>query len=804
MPHQPDAAELYHQLQKLNVTGKVLYLAAHPDDENTRFISYCANELGFETAYLSLTRGDGGQNLIGTEIREELGILRTQELLAARRVDGGQQFFTRANDFGYSKNPEETLEIWDKDKILSDVVYVIRKFQPDVIVCRFPTDGGGGHGHHTASAMLAKEAFSLAGDSSAYPEQLTGVSAWQPLRVVVNTGRWWNPNISTEDPGVVAIDIGKYSEVLGTSYNELAARSRSNHKSQGFGATGTRGKQLEYFEHLIGEPADSSLFEGVKKTWGDYPSLQQWSGQVEDVLSSYQLMEPAGSVRALLELKKTMGEWNGNNSHLKALIQGKLAWIDKCILDCLGIYMEAKADHYFKSIGDSLVVSFEWLNRSNEKVEISAVHSRQLKYVKLQGLVLLPNQPETPSFKTAVPNLDVSQPYWLRMPSTLGTYQVEDVSQIGNPENPPAVEFDVEIKVNDVVIKTTIPLVYKWNDPVKGELYRPFAVTPPVTANLDQPIYLFSELAEQKIPVVIRSMTDRSVGTIRVEVPKGWLVDYPKEFELDGNGSENEIIVSVRPKRNAQNGELHIYLNGVSAKSLSTIQYDHIPAQVYFPDAATELVFVDLKKTGKHIGYLEGAGDVIPEALRTIGYSVDILQEQDLTPENLTRYDVLITGIRFFNVNHRAGFIVPKLNAFAEAGGTVIVQYNTGHRLKTEELGPYPIQLSRDRVTDENAEPTFINPKHPVMFSPNKLSITDFNGWVQERGLYFPSEWDSAYVPIIRWNDYGEDPKDGSLLIANHGKGHYVYTGISFFRELPAGVPGAYRLLVNLIELEND
>lgn len=804
MPHQPSASEIFHNLQKLDVTGRVLYLAAHPDDENTRFISYCANELGFETAYLSLTRGDGGQNLIGTEIREELGILRTQELLAARRVDGGRQYFTRANDFGYSKNPEETFEIWDKQKILSDVVYVIRKFQPDVIVCRFPTDGGGGHGHHTASAMLAKEAFSLAGDSTAFSEQLSRVSTWQPLRVVVNTGRWWNPNISADDPGVVAINIGQYNEVLGTSYNELAARSRSKHKSQGFGATGSRGEQLEYFEQLAGNPANEDLFEGVNTSWSEIEGFQSWSEEVNQVLSDYRIQEPAGSVRTLIELRSKLKAYKSTDSHIQLLVDSKIELIDQCIIDCLGIYLEAKADEPNKSLGDSLIVSFEYLNRSREQVSISAIRSRELKYSKVQELVLLPNRVEEPEFKTVLPNLDISQPYWLRLPASLGTYQVESVDQIGMPENPPAVEFEIELTINGTIVQTTIPLIYKWNDPVKGEMYRPFAVTTSVVANLGQPIHLFSKIEQQRIPVVIRSMTDQSVGTIKVEAPKGWLVDYPEEYELNGKGDEQVIEILVRPKKRAKNGTLQIYLNGVAAKSMSTIQYDHIPTQVYFPDASTELVYVDLKMSDKRIGYLEGAGDVVPESLRNIGYSVDVLTESDLTSENLKKYDVLITGIRFFNVNERAGYMVPKLNAFAENGGTVIVQYNTRHRLKTKDLGPYPITLSRDRVTDEFAKPTFLQPNHPVLSKPNELTLKDFDGWVQERGLYFPSEWDSAYVPIIRWNDLGETPKDGSLLIASHGNGHYVYTGISFFRELPAGVPGAYRLLVNLIELGNE
>lgn len=795
MPKQLNSAEIFQKMRKLNVLGNVLYLAAHPDDENTRFISYCANEMLYSTAYLSLTRGDGGQNLIGPEIREELGIIRTQELLAARRTDGGEQFFTRANDFGYSKTPDETLEIWDKEKILADVVWVIRKFRPDVIVCRFPTDGGGGHGHHTASALLAKEAFGIAGDKTKYPEQLKFVDVWQPKRVVVNTGRWWNDKISADDEGVVAHDIGEFNEMLGASYNELAARSRTMHKSQGFGSTGSRGSHEEFFEHLIGEEAQDDLFDGYKSNWRRIEKSEKIQQLVGIILMGFQIGDPSNSINDLITLRKEIEQIED-----KFWRDIKLKEIDELLIQCAAIYIEAKADEYSKTAGDSLKVEFEIINRSIANVQIIGVNSAQLNYsgeTKPKGL----EQDLKTSYPLdfVIPKMEISQPYWLKEKGTLGTYNVTNQNLIGKPENDVAITFTAKLNINGLEIKYDFPLIYKWNDPVKGELYRPFVITPKVTANIEQPIYLFSNKEFQEVVITVKNQTALQSGKVEIKAPKGWKTEYKNDYKLDAKGSELKLVVKLTPTENPQNGELEIFINGNEANALNTIQYDHIPTQVWFPKSKSKLVYVDIKKKGDKIGYLLGAGDVVPDALRNIGYQVDILEESDL--DNLSQYDAILTGIRFFNVNERSPFMAPKLMKYVEDGGNLIVQYNTRHRMKTQNFGPYPIKLSRDRVTEEDAEVTFLKPNHPILNVPNKITKEDFNNWVQERGLYFPSEWDEKYEAILSWHDKGEESKTGSLLVTKHGKGTYVYSGISFFRELPAGVPGAYRLLVNLISL---
>ncbi|HIO73393.1 MAG TPA: PIG-L family deacetylase [Flavobacteriales bacterium] len=790
-------------IKKLNVLGNVLYLAAHPDDENTRFISYCANEMLYNTAYLALTRGDGGQNLVGPEIREELGIIRTQELLAARRTDGGKQFFTRAIDFGYSKTSSETQEIWNREKVLADIVWVIRKFRPDVIVSRFPVGGYGGHGHHVASAELGVEAFEKAADKTAFPEQLKWVSTWRAQRIVVNTGRWWKKDISADDEGVVAHDIGSYVEELGLSCNELASLSRTMHKSQGFGSTGKRGEHEEFFEHLGGTQAKASLFEGYSTTWDRVEGSANIQKSIEAIIEGYDIAEPSKSIRGLLDLRSNLKNlkdefWRGT----------KLVEVDQIIQACAGLFLEAKCGDFSASPGDSIHVDFELVNRSDSKITVAGISSKilganlpiaklmsnNLKFDIKEGYVL----PASAKY---------SQPYWLEKTGTLGTYDVSNQELIGTPENDPAIEFDITLDVAGHKLVYTIPLIYKWNDPVKGEQYRPFAITPPVFVNFSESILIFADDNSKVLNLLIKSAVDNFSGKVQIKAPKGWQLNKSEwDIKLENKGDEQKITAILKPTSKAVDGSItaQVISGGVQYNmALSTIEYDHIPTQLYFPRSEAKLVHIDLENKGSLVGYIEGAGDVIPQSLEIIGYDVDILQESDLKPENLKKYSSIVLGIRALNTNERIDFIMPALLDYAKAGGTLILQYNTKHRVKTDNFAPYPLKLSRDRVTEEDAEVTYLLPFHKILNSPNKITNADFDGWVQERGLYFPDEWDEKYDAVLGWNDKGEERKDGSLLVAEYGEGHYIYTGISFFRELPAGVPGAYRLLTNIISYGN-
>ncbi|NNC82530.1 MAG: PIG-L family deacetylase, partial [Flavobacteriales bacterium] len=734
---QPTSSEIYQKIEKLGVLGNVLYLAAHPDDENTRFIAYSANHKLFNTSYLSLTRGDGGQNLIGPELREELGIIRTQELLAARRLDGGDQYFTRANDFGYSKTPKETLEIWDKDKILSDVVWVIRQVRPDVIVCRFPTSGGGGHGHHTASAILALEAFEVAGDPGTYTEQLDHVEPWQPLRIVVNTGRWWNPDISADDPNVVAMDIGTYDVMKGISHTELASQSRTMHKSQGFGSTGTRGERIEYFEHLAGEPAESGLFEGYPKDWSRVKGSERCKSLTSQLIRDYDLTDPAASIPRLLELRRALQMIKDDWWREK-----KTQEIDAILQDCNGLYIEARTDRAYGSAGDSLKLEVEVIARGSSDVKLKSISSEALQWNETIDEDLEENRVWTQEHATVIPDgLDVSQPYWLREEGSLGTYTVEEPLLRGTPENEPAIAVTVTLLIDGQEVEYETALFKKWNDPVLGEQGRPFAITPPVFINIEGDNLIFPDKKAKKVQVTVKAIKEGLNGQLFLEAPANWTVEPAlRSMSFESFGQEQKLTVTITPGAGAKSGEFKAFFRtkeDMHDRSLSDIAYDHIPAQVYMPNSVLPLITFDIQKKGERIAYIPGAGDVVADGLRNLGYQVDELSEADLNAENLKDYDAVITGIRLMNVDERIDFYMPELLAYAEAGGTLVIQYNTRHRMKTELFAPYPITLSRDRVTEEDSEVTFLAPDHPVLNRPNKISQADFEGWVQERGLYF-------------------------------------------------------------------
>ncbi|MEP2771924.1 MAG: PIG-L family deacetylase [Fulvivirga sp.] len=801
-PSQPDAADILLKLKKLNFLGTVLYVAAHPDDENTRLIAYMANERLANTAYLSMTRGDGGQNLVGPEIREALGVIRTQELLAARSIDGGQQFFTRANDFGYSKSPEETQEIWDREKALSDVVWTFRKFRPDVIITRFPTNGGGGHGHHTTSAIFAHEAFDLAADKSKYTDQLKHVEPWQPKRLYLNTGRWWNPDISADDKGVITVDVGAYNNLLGESYTEMAARSRSQHKSQGFGATGSRGEQLEYLEYRKGEQAQNDVFEGIETSWSRVEGGEMIGRMIDKIIQGYNPQNPVAIVKPLLTVRESVSQLK--NEHWKAI---KLNEIDELIKAALGLYIETRASDFSIAPGGEVELNVEVVNRSSASINLMSVGYGAIKDTTV-NTQLLPNKELTWETQMTIPQgAQYSQPYWLREEGTLGMYQVNDQQLIGTPENEPAVVVTYTLDVFGTPLEYSSPVVYKWNDPVKGEQYRPFVITPPVFVNIPESVYIFSNESERSIDVTVKAGVNNADGKVMLKLPEGWSATPAfYDYQLESKGEEAIFSFKVKPPKAQSEGQLSavaIQNGNEYHKSIATLDYDHIKTQVLLPDASAKIVKIDIQKYGQTIGYITGAGDVIPSALREIGYEVWEMKDDDVTPENLASLDAVVLGIRALNTNERLPFFMDDLLKYVHDGGTLVIQYNTSHRLKTAEFAPFPLELSRDRVTDEFAEVKILEPQHPVMNEPNKITPSDFSGWVQERGLYFPDTWDKQYKAILSSNDKGESAKKGGLLVAEYGKGHYVYTGYSWFRELPAGVPGAFRIFVNLVSLGN-
>ncbi|MEL7144898.1 MAG: PIG-L family deacetylase [Bacteroidota bacterium] len=802
-PAKLNSSQIRQNLDKLQVLGSVLYVAAHPDDENTRMIAYFANAENMRTAYLSATRGDGGQNLIGPEIREKLGIIRTQELLAARRTDGGQQFFSRANDFGYSKHPDETFNIWDREEVLKDFVWVIRKFRPDIMITRFSEQPGITHGHHTASAILAREAFKLAGDKNAYPEQLQYVDVWQPAKLFWNTSSWfYRKEWKTMDKSIFkTVDVGAYNALSGLSYSEVASLSRSMHKSQGFGSTGSRGQVTEYLQQLEGKDT-GDIWTGINTSWSRVTGGKAVQAEIQKAIDDYDPTSPEMAVPYLLQ---ALNEMKGVKNEFWKEIKG--AEIKEMIKACMGLYLEARAEEFAYVPGDEMKISYELINRSDIGARVTNIYLNEIRATDQNLSQELENNA---SFKldhqVKLPeSFDYSNPYWLIEDGSLGMYKVKDQLMRGKPENDPAITVTYQLEIEGIQLDFTSPLIFKRNDPVDGEVYRPLEIVPPVFANIDADVLLFSNNVSKPVEVTVTSGGGQLNGTLSLNLPEGWSAS-PQSFDvaLTQKGEEKKYTFSITPPAQQSREKLSAQVTIDSQpydNGLTRITYDHIPVQGIYTTDEASLIKVNLERKGELIGYIMGAGDDIPANLQQIGYQVELLGKEQVVASDLAKYDAVILGVRALNTEGWLSFKMSELLEYTKNGGNLIIQYNTNRRMVTDQFSPYPIKVSRDRVTVEEAPVRILAEKHPVMNTPNKISDKDFEGWVQERGLYFPNEWSDEFTAILSSNDPGEPARDGGLLVARYGKGYYVYTGYSWFRELPAGVPGAYRIFTNIISL---
>lgn len=745
-PKNISASEIFHRLQGLKNTATVLYIAAHPDDENTRLISYLEKDKHYRVAYMSLTRGDGGQNLIGTEQGMDLGILRTQELLAARSVDGGEQFFSTAYDFGYSKTPEETLKKWDEKKVLSDIITVMNHLQPDIVICRFPTTGEGGHGHHTASAILAEKAFdSLVADYQDEELRMLKVSPsnYYPKKLFWNTFSFGNRNTTSEDQ--LKIDVGGYNSLLGKSYGEIASEARSMHRCQAFGMERKRGEQLEYFKTLRGKAPQSELMEGIKTDWTRFKNGDVINKKIDVIISSFDYNDPTKSIKDLLKLRLEIIKFSTQNEDCKILKQ-KLHDIDELILDCAGIYIELKSESPTRvaalNESDSLKFTCSVINRSSNKVLLKSIQGEWYEWKKMLNLILESNKQINSEIKL-VQDLDfssyVSDPYPVY--KTFGqSNEIKDGMntvyspriELANkkempilallPEYRPEITCFIEFEVDGQIISIRRLINYKYIDPSYGEIFQPLVFIKPDSI-----------------------------------------------MELEG------------------------YIQ-------NQIKYNHIPTQLYYKKKVEPLMFDYLKTSKIKIGYILGAGDKIPEVLSQIGYDVTLLDEMNISTFSLENFDAIVTGVRAYNTQTWLNEYKQKFLKYVEDGGNLIIQYNTSRGVVADIPKPYPFEISRDRVTEEEADVTILKKDHPLLKFPNQITTDDFKNWVQEFGLYFPDKVDEHYEKILSMHDTGESPKENSLLYCTYGKGKYIYTGLSFFRELPAGVEGATKLFVNLLE----
>ena len=810
-PATTNSADIYLGLKKLSVLGSVLYIAAHPDDENTRLLAYFAREKQYRTAYMSLTRGDGGQNLIGDEQGVELGLIRTQELLSARRIDGAEQFFGTAYDFGFSKNAAEALRIWNHDKMLSDVVWVIRNFQPDVIITRFPPDERAGHGHHWASSILAAEAFTAAADSTKFPEQFKyNVKPWQAKRIYWNTYNFGGNN--TTSPTQLTMDIGTFNPLLGKGYGEIAAESRSQHRSQGFGSLKQRGPSTEYFSLTNGSPATHDVMDSITTTWQRVPGGTRIQTTIDSLVAAFNFAQPQKSVAGLVKLYDEINGLAGGYWRYK-----KADEVRNLIAQCSGLYMEATTAEHYAITGDTMAVSVTINKRNEIPVTLNSVELDS--YDTTLNTSLPTNNNITISNPFIIrKDKPLYQPYWLQNAHQPGSFSIDNQMLVGKPENDADYTAVISLTINDILLRYKVPIQYKYADPARGEIYQPVHVITPFTIaaipgiallnvkpqtgeapNPELKISFKSNISTSQLPVTIKATAGTKLifskdTLINAEAGKEYLFSSGIK-KMIGNAMDSSISISVDVKRN---GSVSTYTN-----YLRTIHYDHIPDINYNFRDNVRLISQEIKTVGKNIGYITGAGDKVPQALEQMGYTVKLLGENDITPSTLQQFDAVIAGIRAYNLFNWLPAKYDVLMNYIKGGGNYIVQYNQ-QDVVTQNIGPYPFTISRTRVTDETAEVNMLLPNHSLFNYPNKITPADFKNWVQERSIYHAQNLDAHYTAPIGMHDPNEAESNGSLIIAPYGKGNFVYTGIVFFRELPAGVPGAYRLLANLLALPKN
>lgn len=806
--------DLYNDLQEFANPITVMYIAAHPDDENTRLISWLSNDQHIRTIYLSLTRGDGGQNLIGTEKGALLGLLRTQELLAARRIDHGEQTFSRANDFGFSKTATETRQFWEEDQILSDVVWAIRTYQPDILINRFDHESNGRtHGHHTFSAIVGLEAFDLAGDPKRFPEQLAYVDVWQPERIFFNTSWWFFGSQEAFDKadksGFVSLDIGSYLPLEGVSTNEIASLSRSMHRCQGFGSQIARGSQMEYLKYLKGSKPKVEngqmvgLTSNLDVSWEKKSGIKDIDSTIQGIVEAYDLSQPQAIVPQLLRLRQLLKQQETN-----AFLQSKLRLLEDLILRASGMYMSAYIADEIVTAGDTIPVHLELLNRGDYSISVSNVdYNTTSRGIAASTQTLEPNHLSTIHDTIWLDHtIAISTPYWLEeAPTSIGMYRVDSIPMRGKPENDARLFVSMDVHIEDAVIEVTLPIHYQTVDPSIGEIHLPVVMAPPASVEIaDNAILLINE-DSREIDVSVSLYTDHIKGLLHLDAPKGWIIT-PQAIVVDQSykdGTQNYRF-TLHAEEDAASGELLPMIKVGDThygKKEIVIDYPHIPKQQFFIDASVPLQRMSINVPDVKVGYIAGAGDEIPEAINRLGLPVDKIPMDALQATPLDSYDVVLVGIRAFNIHESLGHSQHILWDYVHRGGTVIVQYQNNRGL-VSDISPIELKLSRLRITDETAALTPIVPDHPLFHTPNEITQADFDHWVQERGLYAAESWDDRFTPLLAGHDPDEEDIEGLLIVAPYGEGIYAYTGLSFFRQLPAGVPGAYRLFANLLALK--
>jgi LmbE family N-acetylglucosaminyl deacetylase len=828
-------------LRGLGNAKRVLVIGAHPDDEDTSLLAVLVRGLGADAAYLALNRGEGGQNLIGPELGVGLGLLRTEELLAARRLDGARQFFTRAYDFGYSKSADETFRFWPRDSLLADVVHAVRKFRPQVVVSIFTGTTRDGHGQHQVAGILAREAFEAAGDPSRFPEQLAGgLPAWAPVKLYRSTR--FDTTKTT-----LRIETGTLDLLLGRSYHQIAMASRSRHRSQDMGrieSLGPRQTRVELLESRVVAEADrseESLFDGVDTSIpallpalpddevreGLAELLEAYVDHVENLADALNrrtsevvsdLGHALSTLRRAIDLTAIAGP---AAEHLHWVLTRDEAKLETALAAAAGVIVDAFSDDDLVIPGQSLEIEVQIWNGGDSPVDIRALALDTPTGWKVDrvGEVDAEVPPGTLGrrrFQLTVPmDEQPTRPYFLRAGRAGAAYVWPAKSQErGLPFGPPVLEARVDLVIAGNVVRRSVEAVHRFADQARGEVRRPVHVVPAVGVELSPATSVWPLGRETPLDFSVSLRGEApggAEGRVWLELPAGWRVN-PAEvtFSLPSPGRAATAEFEVEPPEETAPGayDLRAWVETADGHryqlGYSIIDYAHIRRNLLFEQAAARVEAFELDvDQDLRVAYVPGAGDAAAEAIGAMGVRVDVLDERALASGALSEYDVIVLGIRAYETNPTVVASNERLLGFVRSGGTLIVQYQQ-YRYFRGGYAPYAVRARspHDRVSDELAPVTVLTPGHPVFNKPNRIAASDFQGWVQERGLYFAHEWDERYQALLEMADPGEEPKRGGLLMARYGEGLYVYTGLSLFRQLPAGVPGAFRLLANLLSLE--
>jgi LmbE family N-acetylglucosaminyl deacetylase len=854
------AVALAEAINRLGVVASVLHTGAHPDDEDSGLLAYLARGRQASTAYLSLTRGDGGQNLIGPELFELLGVIRTEEMMAARRIDGAGQFFSRAYDFGFSKSRDEALQKWDREAVLSDMVRVIRMFRPLVIVSAWSGTPRDGHGHHQAAGFLTMEAFRAAADPSRFPEQVaSGLRPWKARRLYTRANDGNREPTGEPEPGFLLINTGRFDPLYGRSYYEIAMEGRSMHRSQDQGTLQRRGPRYSRLKIVESAPppapaegstqgptqspaqseAEKDIFGGIDTSLqgigayadGSAPALAEALADVArsaaEAKEGYNPNRPSAVspiiARGLERIRKiraalsTLGLSEAALYETDFLLKQKEQDFADALAKAEGVVVDCLSDDEVVVPGQAFnvtVAAYAAGGVNPAAVSLSVPPGWSAERQKSNSSVRDGRLVSQTDFKvTVAPNAEPTEPYWLKNPRR-GDLFVPGKGGTGiEPLAPPDVLAEVELEANGQKVTLRQPAQFRYADKALGEIRHELKVAPAVSVSMSPELLIFplssTPVKREVIVSVVNNSKAGASGTVGVEAHPTWRVESAEtSFDLKRESESASFTFTITAPPSAEESRREVKavatVGGAEyRRGYQAIAYPHTEPRFVYRGAVARASELDVKVApGLKVGYIEGAGDDFAAALKRLGVDVKIIEPRELATGDLGVYDVIVTGIRVYEVRPDVVANNNRLLDYVKGGGTMIVQYNKGE-YAAGNFAPYPLKMNRvpDRVTDERAAVTVIDATSPLLNYPNRISERDFEGWVQERGTYFMSEWDARYKPLIASRDAGEEPKPGGTLVAEYGRGMYVYTGYAWFRQLPAGVPGAYRLMANLVSL---